>query len=667
MKASSKRNWGVPLIFFILTIVAYGLMLPQTGFYWDDWPFVWIAKFLGPADFFPAFSNIRPFLAPIFFITTSLLPPEPVYWQIFMLLIRFVSGLLAWFIFSQVWPRHRRSALVASFLFLLFPGYSQHWVAFTHINQEWIAFLFYLLSFGFTARALRNPDKFRSSTFIALLFLVLGVFPTEYFIGLEPLRFLFIWIIVADGTNDFKQKLLISFKQWLPYLVIWLIDAAWLGYFFFARSFGSYDVELVTEPVSILGILKAVAEAIWKGGFYIWGQVLVLASRTYSAPSTILTILLIAGSCGLLFLYLKRWETREEEKSAFAIQMTLIGLAGILLGRLPSFAAGLPLTLQSSNDRFMISMMIGGSLFITGLVELLIDNIRIKTFVFALLIALGIGQQFYNANIFRRDWLNQQRFYSQLAWRIPAMEPGTLLVTDQLPVDYETDLSFSAPINWIYAPEYTRSQLPYGLIYTEKRLGGSLPSLKPGEEVKVYLRTVNFEGSTSKAIVLFMPEHGCLRVLGSAWNDEITYSGQSKYLVKAIPLSNPDLIRVNAVATPKLPFLAEAKHDWCYYYTKAELARQSKDWNGVNALLSEATSLGYQAGDPFEWLVFIEAKAMTGDLKAASDLSEQIFKSEQKTRRGICQVWKRVQANSPTESLEQHRITGILSEFQCGG
>ncbi len=149
--------------------------------------------------------------------------------------------------------------------------------------------------------------------------------------------------------------------------------------------------------------------------------------------------------------------------STFAIQAILIGLAGILLGRLPSYAAGLPLTLQSSNDRFMISMMIGGSLFITGLVELLIRNDHIKTFTFALLIALGIGQQFYNANIFRSDWLNQQELYSQLAWRIPAMKPGTLLITDQLPVDYETDLSFTAPINWIYAPDYARSRVPYAL------------------------------------------------------------------------------------------------------------------------------------------------------------------------------------------------------------
>jgi len=665
MNVNHRRNWGILFIFFALTVIAYGLLLPQTGFYWDDWPFVWIAKFLGPGDFFPAFSNIRPFLAPIFFITTSLIPPEPIYWQIFMLLIRFVSGLLAWFLFSQVWPRHERAALVASFLFLLFPGYSQHWVAFTHINQEWIAFLFYLLSFGFTARALRYPDKYRINTFIALFFLILGVFPTEYFIGLEPLRFLFIWVIVSEQTGEFNHKLWISFKRWLPYLVIWLIDAFWLGYFFFARSFGSYDVEVVTEPVSLFGILRAVVEAVWKGGFYIWAQVLVLVSRTFTAPSSLLTLVLIVVSCTLLFFYLKRWETSEKGKSTFAIQMTLIGLAGILLGRLPSYSAGLPLTLQSANDRFMISMMIGGSLFITGLVELLVHKDRIKTLVFALLIALGIGQQFYNANIFRRDWLNQQKFYSQLAWRIPAMEPGTLLITDQLPVDYETDLSFSAPINWIYAPAYTRSQVPYGLIYTEKRLGGSLPSLKPGEEVNVYLRTVNFAGSTSKAIVLFMPPNGCLRVLGSEWNDEQTYAGQSKYLVKAIPLSNPGLINVNSNETPRLPFLSEAKHDWCYFYTKAELARQRKDWQGVNSLFSDATSLGYQAGDPFEWLVFIEAKAMTGDLKDAIELSERTFKSEQRTRKGLCQLWKRVQTNRSVESLEQLRIKELLSELQC--
>src|SRR5678816_4447087 len=126
MKFPYTEEKAVPIILGILTILAYGLLLPLTGFYWDDWPFAWIAKFLGPKEFMPAFAGVRPFLGPIFFITTSLIPPVPLYWQIFALIIRFISGLSAWFALSQVWPRHRRQVLIASLLFLVFPGYSQH-------------------------------------------------------------------------------------------------------------------------------------------------------------------------------------------------------------------------------------------------------------------------------------------------------------------------------------------------------------------------------------------------------------------------------------------------------------------------------------------------------------------------------------------------------------
>jgi hypothetical protein len=230
---------SIPLLFLLVTLVAYGLLLPFTGFYWDDWPFAWMAKFLGPQEFIPAFAQVRPFLGPIFFVTTSLIPPVPLYWQIFALVIRFIAGLSAWFALNQVWPHHKRQTLIASLLFLVFPGYSQHWVAFTHINQEWIPFIFYLLSFGFTARALRKKNVIaralarsnlplrgqslidqdsllnrgllrlaRNDTIYALLFLFAGVFPTEYFVSMEPMRFLFIWVILSEEVSGFRQRLI---------------------------------------------------------------------------------------------------------------------------------------------------------------------------------------------------------------------------------------------------------------------------------------------------------------------------------------------------------------------------------------------------------------------------------------------------------------------------
>ena len=196
-----KRRFSmksVPVALFLLTLLTYGLMLPWTGFYWDDWPFAWIQKFLGPAEFIPAFAPFRPFLGPIFFGTTSLLPPNPLVWQSLALVMRFALAWAAWWTFKTIWPNARWQTLTVVLFFLIFPGYSQHWVAYTHINQEWIPFLFYLLSFGFTAKALREPDRYNRYTVLALVFLVLGVFPTEYFATQEPLRFLFIYALIAE-------------------------------------------------------------------------------------------------------------------------------------------------------------------------------------------------------------------------------------------------------------------------------------------------------------------------------------------------------------------------------------------------------------------------------------------------------------------------------------
>ncbi len=706
MKANHFSERSIPLLFLIVTIAAYGLLFPFTGFYWDDLPFAWIAKFLGPGEFIPAFAQVRPFLGPIFFVTTSLIPPVPLYWQIFALVIRFLSGLSAWFALNEVWPSHKRQTLVASLLFLVFPGYSQHWVAFTHVNQEWIPFIFYLLSFGFSARALRtslalsgapkgqsrSADEAsmspigrllrrgalsatpRNDMIFALLLLIAGVFPTEYFVSIEPMRFLFIWVIVSEHVSGFRQRFIESSKRWIPYLLIWLANGAWLAYFYTVGGYDSYDVEVIKKPLTVIRIFSTIGEALWKAGVYVWVQVLVLVSKALTSPTTLATLGLIVVAFILVVFYLSKLNLSEAETKTFAISAIVIGLAGILLGRIPSFAAGLPLTLQSSYDRFMISMMLGGSLFVAGLIELFIRNPRIKTYAFALLIALGVGQQFFNANIFRRDWAKQQEIYWQLAWRIPAMKPNTALLTDQMPIDYETDLSFTAPINWMYAPNYKRStpqsgsadkrsDLPYALFYTEKRLGGaSLPSLEKNTGISLPIRRVNFRGSTSQVLTIYMPQNGCLRVLDPARGDEITYGRQSQFLVEAIPLSDPSNIIVDADQTAKLPFLSEPAHTWCYYFAKAELARQQGNWKQVIELIDQAKALGYGPEDPFEWLTYIEAQALTGNIKAAEKVSDSAFKQDNGIRKGLCEVWKRVQAQNGAET----RVDQILSKFQCG-
>jgi hypothetical protein len=309
----------------------------------------------------------------------------------------------------------------------------------------------------------------------------------------------------------------------------------------------------------------------------------------------------------------------------------------------------------------MISMMIGGSLFLLGLIELLFKDNRTKNYLFALIIALGIGQQFFNANIFRRDWEKQKEIYWQMTWRMPALKPNTVLLTDQMPIDYETDLSFTAPINWIYAPNYTRADLPYILLYTEKRLGGpTLPSFEPDVKITYPYRTVRFNSSTSQAVVIYMPTNGCLRVLDPSRGDADIYAKLPDVITGAIPLSDPSNIitSTNSPATPM--FFSEPKHTWCYYFTKAQLAQQIGDLQTVVSLGNEAIASGYKPQDQNEWLVFIEAYALTGDLAKAKELSSEALTEDARLHRGVCIVWERLKTKIGAETTEE-----ALSSFKC--
>lgn len=648
------------ILFAILTLLAYGLLLPVTGFYWDDWPFAWIAQFLGPAEFTPAFAPFRPFLGPIFHVTTSLIPIHPLAWQVFALVVRFALGLAAWWTFSQIFPTRKSTAFTAALLMLVFPGYSQHWVALTHINQEIIPFIFYLLSFGFTFKALHTRKP--TDTLIALLLQLLGIFPTEYFFGIEGIRFLFL-LVFFQGS--FLQRFTQAFKTWLPYLLIWILNAAWLFYYYRFGPYNSYEVTATQSP-NIFFFLTQALDALWKAGLYIWTQVLVLTFTSLPAPASLLTLGLVALGVIFLIPYLLRSAPADEREVPFALSLMGIGILGILLGRLPTLAAGLPLTLQSSYDRFMVSLMIGGTVFLLGLLELLIKHPRARTIAFAVIIALGVGQQFFNANIFRRDWVKQGEIYWQLAWRIPALEPNTLLLTHQMPIDYETDNSFTAPINWMYAPDYTRADLPYMLLYTEKRIGGAtLPALEKGIPITYPYRTVTFNSSTSQAVVIYMPRNGCLRVLDPNRGDAVTYSRERDVLTQAIPLSDVSRIIPNP-ATPAVPmFFPEPKHEWCYFFTKAELAQQQGDHEQVVVLGNEAMSLGYSAQDPNEWLVFIEAYALTGNFETAEDLSHAMLAKDARTRRGVCNVWEQIQAKGQGGGEERIEIKRALLSFNC--
>ncbi|HXD12376.1 MAG TPA: hypothetical protein VN653_20060, partial [Anaerolineales bacterium] len=92
-----------PAALFIAAVFAYGLLIPQLGFYWDDLPISWIRYELGSQALTQYFSNNRPVWGWLYQITTYILPQVPIYWQAFALIWRWLGAVVVWAIMRELW------------------------------------------------------------------------------------------------------------------------------------------------------------------------------------------------------------------------------------------------------------------------------------------------------------------------------------------------------------------------------------------------------------------------------------------------------------------------------------------------------------------------------------------------------------------------------------
>jgi hypothetical protein len=663
----SKKT--LPWVFALVGILAYGLLTPWMGFYWDDWVFVWLLKHNGPAELARSFLPYDPLVSPFFLITSSIFGTSAFAWQLFGLVIRVLVSFSALWTFHQIWPQHSRKVIWAALFFLVYPGYAQQWIAFTHANQEWISLGSFILSLGLTARSVRETTK--KWIVYALITQFIGLATTEYFLGMEFLRPVIIWIVTLHLSQSSNKRFAHTVKRWAIYLPIWLM--AGIGQYLYHKSssYGGHSfgvgLGLKELPQLAFSILRDIVPTLRVVAFDAWIQTFNLIATSLASLTDWLTLgLILLSFIGLVF-YLRNLRNDQSEiihGDSWAIQAIVLGLVGILAGRIPSWLAGLPIVLRFDWDRLLISMLFGISLLTTGLIDYLIKDGGRKQIFISLILALAIGMQFQQANTFRRAWQGQKNFFWQLAWRAPALKPGTMLLTDELPLQYVADLQLSAPLNLIYAPD--AKSFPYILLYMKNRLGGALlPQLAPNLPVESNYRTVHFQSTTSNIVMIFLPSDGCLRVLDPLYVSQEASPGLPENLTKHIDLSNISQLVANSgnQANPTQYFGKEPSRTWCYYFEKAELARQSNDWGEVIRDYESAASAGYSALQPAENLVFIEAFARQGNIKKAEQLTDAVISQDRKLCKALVAVWERAVEASPEIGGEASKTLETLKDL----
>ena len=209
--------------------------------------------------------------------------------------------------------------------------------------------------------------------------------------------------------------------------------------------------------------------------------------------------------------------------------------------------------------------------------------------------------------------------------------------------------------------------MPLFLAFTDVRLGASIPELKKDLPIYQRYRNASFEGNTSDMLVVYYSPPSCLRVLDPGQKKTSPYLPNE--LSKALFIS--DVTRIIPDTESAIPpahiFGGEPEPGWCYYFEKADLARQVEDWDTIVLMGEKARDANFEPADPTEYLVLIEGYAHTGDWERVNILAGKAMKLNRNVNPQLCNLTVRLTNNLPDSELNRTGIDDLQTTYQCSG
>jgi len=641
------------LILFIAAILAYGLLIPQLGFYWDDLPMSWIRYQLGAEAMTKYFSTNRPVWALLYQITTRILPHVPIYWQVFALFWRWLGAVTLWAIVKKLFPQREKFALTLSLLFLLYPGFNQQWASYL-FSHFFIVLFFFLLSFLLMLRGKTIP---------ALIFSALNLWMMEYFFVLELIRPFVIWTSLQNESLTPRERFMRTLKLWTPYLAVFVLAVLSRIFIFNNQVYGfSIKDQLIKAPVeTIILLMQNIVTSLWTVTGTAWALIFQFPSPTVDGPRiTLIYSAVVIAVAGLVMFGWREQAQVEERRGREIGWIIVLGVVLLLLGGPPFWLTNVPVSLGFPANRATLAFVLGVSFVFAGLLEFIPS--KIKYAIVVAFVALAAGRQFLWANEFRRDWAYHKNLFWQMTWRAPGFEKNTMVLLNE-DLEYYADNSLGAALNWIYAPDNHTGVVDYVLFYPTNR---AYLSFNLDEPVDYDFLAGKFKGNTSQTVVFYYSPPKCLRLLDPEIDIENRLIPEDSLLRDAALLSSTAPILSEPTARMPQVYDAEPVHGWCYYFQKADLARQMKDWKTVTHLGDVAFALDDYPNDPIERFVFIEGYAHTADWEKAVELSHNSYRvSKNYVGPLLCKLWDRIARETKVDPKQQAALEKAQNKFGC--
>lgn len=675
LQKSAFAESSAPIAFFVLCVLSFGLLIPRLGFYMDDWPYVFYAKLKGIESLREMLIyDSRPNAAWLYMLAFRLLGFHPLAWHVFALLMRFATVLTFWLFLRTLWREQKREIIVISLLFAIFPFFMLQPFA-VGSTHHWFGFLAFNSSLILMALSIRGKSPQRWFYAAAALGLEAAhLFTSEYFAGLELIRVVVLWMLIARAENPRISRL---FLNWLPYLLV-------LGLFFHWRIFLYQNPEGVTrnEPVILMQLFSEPFKAIL---FLItafitdavsvmtigWERATDVSTLDFTSPFILFKLAVCILGFALAYFYLRKLlpHAVESDEAGWRKNAAALALAALTTGGLPVWFIGRSIV-ESKNllsaSRFGIPAMFGAAILTCLLVHYFIGDKNRRSLFFAVLLALAINFHFDNTREFQYSWEKQERFAQQLLWRAPGIEPGTAILTDQEVMGVMGEYAVSFSINTMYRVENFGRTPPYwyfAFLYTHPNVGDLLQGV-PLEYRKL---SMEFKGSSAQMLLLdFNPEmKRCLWVLQPQDTNLRLVSDDVRKLA-----AGSDIRLIKQTETePTLPEDIYGKQNtqtWCYYFEKADLARQYGQWDEIVRLWNEAQSAGERADNGFEYIPFIEGLAHSGDWEQAAELTKFSKRITAGLEPSLCSALDRLAESAPASAERDETLRELKDDLKCG-
>lgn len=646
-KVNFSYSW-TPLVLLVLVFLAYGLLIRNMGFFMDDWYLIWYKQLFGAIKYPEYFSLDRPLMGYFYVVANFILgnSESPIVWQIFGLITRWLSAYSMWIFLNTLWPDSKKDNTLFSLLAVVFPGFTQQWIAIIY-SFFFSCLALFFFSLTLMIKGLRNPKKFWVFTIISLLVGFYSYAASEFYFGLELIRPIVIWIEISRQQKLIKTSILKSLKTWIPYLLVYVLFAIWRGFVFVSVN---HDVTITSQLQNsrhqvFLDSLNNIYQGIMNSALLSWVNTFNINNYPARGKAPLFVIGLIIVVFFGLVIWLRKVQNSNTnypilQNRRWKFEVLLLSLVSLLVAALPIIAAGLTISLDYPNDRFLLPFIFGGCL----LLVLFLRVFRKGTlFIVAVLVAMSVGFQFVNGLQYRNMWAQQSNMFWQLTWRAPEIKPGTALVTDNLPFSkLFSTTSLTAPLNMIYDNDLVSHDIPYFFLMSsfEPNL---IQNYAPDHSFDFSFRNFEFSGNTSALLLFTYPSDGCLRVVSA--NDDVNIFRESGYYYfwnRAIASSNVDQIVTNS-ASPKIPpkifFGHENRDQWCYYYEKADLARQVKNWDQIISLYEEAQGRGFKPLNDLEWIPLMDAYINNLQYSQALEVTYKAKNNNNAYTEEICNLW----------------------------